>query len=203
MTSISKTLILALMLGGASLHASTTHYIEVSTYDFEPGELEVETGDTIVWFNSASTPHTTTSLENIPEDAESWNDTLNPQDSFEYVVKVPGDYDYHCALHPARHSGSFNASGETINSVDEEELSRKAFKLYPNPARDFIKIEKEQVSNADFSVQVVGLNGKELLNREITAGKNGKISIQHLNKGLYLVNIQTSDQLIQKRLLVE
>jgi plastocyanin len=86
---------------------------------FEPDQITVSTGETVVWKNTSSPPHTVTAYEDdIPggsdffasgaagsEDAarDAWNDefggALNTGDTYEYTFTVAGEYSYFCIPH--------------------------------------------------------------------------------------------------------
>lgn len=86
---------------------------------FEPAEITVSTGETVVWKNTSSPPHTVTAYEDdLPggsdffasgaagsEDAarDAWNDgfggALNTDDTYEHTFAVAGEYPYFCIPH--------------------------------------------------------------------------------------------------------
>jgi plastocyanin len=78
---------------------ATKHIVEVKDFVFDPAELlNVNVGDTIRWV-WVSGFHTTTS-SSIPAGAQAWDALITPTITFyEYVVEVPGTYDYVCTPH--------------------------------------------------------------------------------------------------------
>jgi plastocyanin len=78
---------------------ATKHIVEVKDFEFDPVDLQgVQIGDTIRW-EWVSGFHTTTSAA-IPDGAASWDSPITPTiTSFEYVVQVPGTYNYVCTPH--------------------------------------------------------------------------------------------------------
>ncbi|SMP23604.1 T9SS type A sorting domain-containing protein [Chryseobacterium profundimaris] len=70
-----------------------------------------------------------------------------------------------------------NATLSVSNIVEE------SFKIYPNPASDFIIIEtKDNIKD----ITVYSITGQKVLNT-----KNKKINVQHLKSGVYLAEIKT------------
>ena len=77
---------------------------------FDPIGLLVEPGQTVRWVNETNV-HTSTAYHpandnhplRIPEAAEPWDSgyLVEPGDSFEVTLTVPGVYDYFCAPHEA------------------------------------------------------------------------------------------------------
>ncbi|MDN5479767.1 MAG: T9SS type A sorting domain-containing protein [Chryseobacterium sp.] len=64
------------------------------------------------------------------------------------------------------------------------ESSKKEFRIYPNPASDFIRIETDEDLK---EVNIYAISGQKVL-----TGNTAKINIQALKAGIYLVEIKTS-----------
>lgn len=69
--------------------------------------------------------------------------------------------------------------------------------IYPNPAQDYLNISG---LTGPANVQVLNLQGKEYLNLKL-AEINGEIYLENLPPGLYLVLVQSGDQVLTTRLL--
>jgi len=81
------------------------------------------------------------------------------------------------------------ASGSTL-AVDEQLLST-AIKVYPNPVADNLSIDLNGVSG-NAKVTIYSSTG-QLLKTEKLNTQNNTININHLQNGLYLVNLHFSD----------
>jgi plastocyanin len=71
-----------------------THAIMIDGMRFEPADLTVHTGDTIVWMNKDLFAHTATaegSLDSRP---------IDPGGSWHLTLQTAGDLSYVCTLHP-------------------------------------------------------------------------------------------------------
>jgi plastocyanin len=69
-----------------------THTIEISRMKFNPEELVIPAGDTVVWINNGITNHCVT------EANKAWtSSTLAPTQSFKKVITK--NTDYYCAIH--------------------------------------------------------------------------------------------------------
>ena len=75
-------------------------------------------------------------------------------------------------------------------------LTNSGISIYPNPVKDFFRIEG-LTENAD--VSIVDLNGKLVLNQQITV--NDKVSISNLTNGMYIVRIISSMGYVECKLL--
>lgn len=74
--------------------------------------------------------------------------------------------------------------------LNNHEVTSKSFKLYPNPANDFINIEAISNSQTDFEYEVYNLLGSKVLNGKTS----GQIDISHLANGTYILQIQQDNQ---------
>jgi plastocyanin len=90
-------LVAAAVVASASCtrQAPRSHVVLMKDITFQPAELTVSPGDTLVWENKDFVPHTATARD------ASWDSkTLNADSSWRYVAEKPGRYDYYCIFHP-------------------------------------------------------------------------------------------------------
>ena len=90
-------LVLTSMSAGAAACVSrpVTHTVTIDSTMFQPADLTVNAGDTIVWINKDFFPHTATSQGLFDSGA------IAPGRSWQYKPSDPGEIDYVCTLHPA------------------------------------------------------------------------------------------------------
>jgi len=79
---------------------------------------------------------------------------------------------------------------EIITNIENENISE--FKIYPNPAKDFIFIETQDFINK--SIEIIDITGKIIV-KETIENSLSKINIHHLDNGVYFVK---SNNIIQK-----
>ena len=73
-----------------------THIVAIRGMNFVPARLIVNVGDTIVWKNEDTVPHTAT------DRARSFDSgTIASGASWSLVVNKKGTYSYYCTFHPA------------------------------------------------------------------------------------------------------
>ena len=72
---------------------AATHQVAIKGFTFEPAVMEVAAGDTVVFTNGDSAPHTASG---------SAFDTgrINFEQSAEVTIAAAGTYDYTCQFHP-------------------------------------------------------------------------------------------------------
>jgi plastocyanin len=69
--------------------------IDISRFAFEPKEVTIAPGTTIIWTNHDESPHTVTSQHKTFSSR-----ALDTDDTYEYTFNREGDFDYYCAVHP-------------------------------------------------------------------------------------------------------
>lgn len=78
---------------GTEEPAGATVEVDIVDFAFEPSNLAIPPGTTVVWINRGVAPHTVTG---------SFADSgiLDPDQSFSFTFDEPGVFDYVCQLHP-------------------------------------------------------------------------------------------------------
>lgn len=91
----------ALLLGACGVLAAdpdatgAIHTVVIDAVRFEPSDLTVRVGDTIVWTNRDPFPHTVTAVGKQFDSHE-----IAPQHSWQYIARKAGVFAYACTLHP-------------------------------------------------------------------------------------------------------
>ena len=69
--------------------------IAVVNFGFQPAEVTVAAGMTVVWRNVSPTTHTVAAKNRSFE-----SEFVEPGGSYSVTLREPGAYDYECTLHP-------------------------------------------------------------------------------------------------------
>ena len=86
----------ALLAGAAATTAAPSPAsVAIRNFHFEPAILTVAAGTTVTWTNDDASPHTVTEQNKVFHSA-----ALDTNDTFTYTFAGPGEYVYHCAIHP-------------------------------------------------------------------------------------------------------
>ena len=72
-----------------------THQVTIEAVRFDPQELTVKVGDTIVWMNHDPFPHTATAVGRQFDSRE-----IAAGRSWKYTARRKGVFAYACRLHP-------------------------------------------------------------------------------------------------------
>ena len=81
----------------AAASAEATTQVVIDNFAFSPREITVAPGTRVTWVNRDDVPHTATSSVK-PRTFDSG--ALDTDDTFSFVFKAPGTYEYFCAVHP-------------------------------------------------------------------------------------------------------
>lgn len=75
---------------------SVTDKVVMKNLSFQPITIQVAPGTTVTWTNEDSTNHTVTS------DTGKFNsEQLSNGKTFQFTFSDPGEYTYHCSIHPS------------------------------------------------------------------------------------------------------
>jgi plastocyanin len=92
--SVIAATVAALLATTPALAATET--VTIDNYTFTPATLSVHAGDTVVWTNKDSIPHTATALDGKSFDSGA----IDPGESWKFVFTKSGHFNYRCAIHP-------------------------------------------------------------------------------------------------------
>ena len=65
-----------------------------------PSKISIKSGDSVTWLNEDAAFHSVTSGYYGNESELFDSEYLDPEESFTFIFKNPGVYDYFCTLHP-------------------------------------------------------------------------------------------------------
>ncbi len=82
---------------------------------------------------------------------------------------------------------------EPVINIDQI-ADKLAVKLYPNPVKDFLSIDTKKEIN---EISILSINGKKIK----TVSTKNKISLKDLASGIYIVEIQTTEDVIRQKII--
>jgi len=69
--------------------------VKIDNFTFNPQQVTVKAGDTVVWVNHDDIPHTVTS-----KTLAFRSKAMDTDDKFSFTFAKPGTFPYFCSLHP-------------------------------------------------------------------------------------------------------
>ena len=75
--------------------APRAHTVTIRNFAFDPAELTIARGDTVVWLNTDFVPHSATARDSTWDSKE-----IAANATWRYVPRTAGRHEYYCVLHP-------------------------------------------------------------------------------------------------------
>ncbi|PIA81081.1 hypothetical protein BFR04_15385 [Gaetbulibacter sp. 4G1] len=95
------------------------------------------------------------------------------------------------------HIGSANPSQNTTLST--EDVLASNFKIYPNPVKDIVTIESKNVKVS--SVEMYSIIGNKVISENNLV--NNRFDVSALSSGIYLLKVNTDDNSLVKKIVIE
>ena len=90
-----------------------------------------------------------------------------------------------------------------LHILREESLT-KALSLYPNPASTVLNVSLGSLTQSEYSISLLDIQGKEVLSKQIeNAGLIESVSLQGIAKGMYLAVVKTNNNRYTKKIIIE
>jgi len=87
-----------------------TQPVTIKDFSFQPQNVTISVGSTIMWTNTGLSTHTSTSDTNV------WDSgNIPPGQSFSFTFNTPGVYSYHCNIHPTM-TGSITVLSSCVST---------------------------------------------------------------------------------------
>ena len=84
----------AMLLPVGAARAEETTNVMIDNFTFEPAQLTVTVGQTVIWTNRDDIPHTVVCAGKFR------SKPMDTDGTFSFTFTAPGDYKYFCSLHP-------------------------------------------------------------------------------------------------------
>lgn len=79
----------------AALTTGETYYVDITNFAFRMASLAINVGDSVVWTNTDSAPHSVTSDSGMELNSAQ----LAKGESYSHTFNTEGTFNYHCSLH--------------------------------------------------------------------------------------------------------
>jgi YD repeat-containing protein len=112
-------------------------------------------------------------------------------------IKAPKIY---YRLKMVDNDGKFKMSNVVLITLVNQELR---FTIKPNPAKNYFIITNNTSAQSDALVNIIDFSGRSVLKQTITLSGENKINISALPKGVYMVIINTGDNITTQKLVVQ
>ena len=95
-----------------------------------------------------------------------------------------------------------------VDELDCETFSNETFdadefKIWPNPAGNFVNIQLNSTISGDVNIEIFNINGRRVASIQKEAAQEIRLNIDELNAGVYLVKVISNEANYTKKLLVK
>ncbi len=103
-------------------------------------------------------------------------------------------------------SGSFVGPMITIEEIptlamfNDDNLIEDDVELYPNPALDLVSV---RVADEINQISIFSIQGQEIFRRNYEGVNQTMLEVENLLPGVYLINVQTQEEIITERLVIQ
>ncbi len=154
-------------------------------------EIENETDVSFI-FNSINLPDST---NDEPNSHGYIAFKIKPKSNVQVGDIISGVADIYFDFNPPITTNTVNT--EIVEPLSIDEVSAETVKLYPNPARNTIRITSNQVIE---ELTVMDINGRALQSLEIST-TDYSLDISDLSKGVYFLDIESGDFKVTKKFI--
>ena len=81
--------------------------------------------------------------------------------------------------------------------------SKTAFSVFPNPAKEILNIEIDQLNNEPILVTITNVLGEIIISNEIENKTKLTLNTSHLNSGVYFVTLENSGAKSTQKIVIE
>ncbi|WP_040279043.1 DUF7619 domain-containing protein [Psychroserpens damuponensis] len=78
-----------------------------------------------------------------------------------------------------------------------------AFNMFPNPAKNVVNIRLNASNFGNVTVNIIDLQGKQVLEQHISEGNNLELDIADLQSGFYFIELHANNKSLVKKLIIE
>ncbi len=196
---------LMLMLAGTAARAGSV-VVTVGDNFYNPKEVTIHPGDTVKWhYQGGTNSHPTAS------DNGAWTTFTINSANVNMAISQPftkaGSFPYHCTFHGGPGVGMYGVITVAVAlPVKPAQLDPAAFSVYPNPAREVVKLMVDHSkTSARSSVQLINTLGSVVRTLEVSpaeADRELTVSVADLPTGIYVYRLLANNQVVATQRLV-
>jgi len=141
--------------------SQVTHNVSItSNFTFVPSSLTIAAGDTVIWTNTASFGHTTTSGSSNGSTCTSdgnWDSgTMAANAKFKHKFTTDGVFPYFCNIHCSM-TGSITVGN--VSAVQNSKYSQLNVSVFPNPFSESSTLQFNLLEGGKVKVELFNMMG--------------------------------------------
>lgn len=133
----------------------------------------------------------------------------NPTTSFGFLLSLQDESFYRLMnfassdhADSTRHPKIKICYAENITSIKPPLLNQVKFELYPNPAKDWVRIVVQNPESSNITVEILNLQG-QIVKKMPVARAGAELDVSGMSAGIYYVRITDGFKVSSKKLLLE
>jgi aminopeptidase YwaD len=131
------------------------------------------------------------------------NETTHRHTATDLLVNMDPVYNYNVAKAAIGATMHFAKASTTVLSIDNYSNDFN-LSFFPNPTKDILNIYLGSITETNYTLSLIDINGKEVLNKTVQNPKLiESIPVANLSKGIYLVVLNVGDKRITKKVVIE
>lgn len=79
--------------------AQVSHKVSVANYSFNPSQITIQVGDTVIWENTDGSHNVNGTKTTFPSNPEDFGNNVGTNWTYKFVFTKPGTYNYQCDPH--------------------------------------------------------------------------------------------------------
>tara|TARA_B100001093_G_scaffold191089_1_gene183609 strand:- start:2967 stop:3566 length:600 start_codon:yes stop_codon:yes gene_type:complete len=182
--------------------SQTTHTINAGSYYYNPTQLTIDVGDSVVWINDGGFHDVNGNINTVsgqpfnnPETFDSPPTNVVGAVIFSYHFTIPGTYNYDCSV--GSHAANGMIGSVVVNDISSVHENNNHISIYPNPTKNIINIKSEGYSGI-ISTKVYNLLGNLLISTN-----DQTISLQDYSNGIYLFRVVYGSKIADLKVVKE
>lgn len=178
--------------------AQTTHTITMDAASFIPPNITIDAGDQVIWNNTSSITHTSTSGENCTSNGVWDSGNIVSGGTYSRVFSAAGSYPYYCTYHCLQGmTGTIIVSEVTGIKNRTKPSSFNVNNIFPNPADNFVMVEYTSTQSAEVKIEIVSTVGIVVKTQYSQSGigkNNLTVDVADLHTGMYYCIFSSNDE---------
>lgn len=130
------------------------------------------------------------------------NETTHRHTATDLLVNMDPVYNYNVAKAAIGATMHFAKASTTVLSIDNYSNDFNV-SFFPNPTKDILNINLGSITETNYTLSLIDINGKEVLNKTVQNPKLiESIPLANLSKGIYLGVLNVGDKRITKKVVI-
>lgn len=179
------------------IFGQAVYHVKVSSFKFDPAELSVQPGDTVIWTNTGGNHNVNGTQTTFPDNPESFGLSVGEGWTYSFVFHTSGTYHYQCDPHASfGMTGVITVIGEHPD-INETTHAENEVRIFPNPALGTLNISGLTVRNQEpVDIVINNITGETVLHNEMIIHQDIPLTINILDllPGMYLLQVSNESE---------